>query len=298
MAQYLVSGGAGFIGSSMVRELLRRDECVRVVDNLSTGRRQNLEEVLPQIELLERDITDLEGLRPIFNGVDYVLHMAALPSVPRSIEDPVTSHRVNIDGALNVLLAARDAKVRRVVMEPDPISPYGVTKLTGEYYSRVYKRLRTRDRVSAVLQRVWTAARPDIAVLGRSFCFHLRAACGPGADDLRRRGTVAGFHLCGQRSRGNATRVQKSASFWEDPERRHGGPRDAQSGYAVLQKLAGAKVDPVCGPPRKGDIQHSLADIRQAQEVMGYKPKVLLEEGLQRTVAWYKENQERFYADR
>ena len=115
MARYLVTGGAGFIGSALVRELLRRGERVRVVDNFATGLRRNIAEVLPQIEFFEVDITDLDRLRPAFEGVDYVLHQAALRSVPRSVDNPLASNRVNVEGTLNVLVAARDARVRRVV---------------------------------------------------------------------------------------------------------------------------------------------------------------------------------------
>src|SRR5689334_5871607 len=160
MATYLVTGGGGFIGSALARALLERGDRVRVVDNFATGRRENLAEVASSIDLFEMDICDLERLRPVLQGVDYVLHEAALPSVPRSIQDPLASNRANVEGTLNVLIAARDAGVERVVyaasssaygdtptlpkvetMTSQPISPYGVTKYAGELYAQVFTRV-------------------------------------------------------------------------------------------------------------------------------------------------------------
>jgi UDP-glucose 4-epimerase len=153
MALYLITGIGGFIGSSLAHELLRRGERVRGVDNFSTGRRENLTEILPQIDFREADILDLDAMRSACGGVDYVLHQAAIPSVPKSVLDPIASNRANVDGTVNVLVAARDAKVKRVIyaasssaygdtptlpkherMTPDPISPYAVAKLASERY--------------------------------------------------------------------------------------------------------------------------------------------------------------------
>lgn len=318
MALYLVTGGAGFIGSSAVRELLRRGERVRVVDNFFTGRRQNLEEVLAQIDLREFDITDLPGLRPAFEGVDYVLHLAALPSVPRSVEDPVTSHRVNIDGTLNVLLAARDAKVRRVVfaasssaygdtprlpkqesMEPNPISPYGVTKLAGEYYARVFTRVYGLETACLRYFNVFGPRQdptsPYSGVLSVFIAALLAGRAptifgdGEQSRDFTYVDNAVAATLLACTAPGASGKVLNVAI---------GDRVTLNQVFAVLRKITGASVDPVYGPPRKGDILHSLADIREARAVLGYEPQVLLEEGLQRTVAWYKENRERFYAER
>ena len=206
MANYLVTGGAGFIGSHLAEELVRRGERVRVVDNLSTGKRQNLAH-LPSVEFVEGDLADLDVARRAVQGIDYVLHQAAIPSVPRSVQDPITSNRANIDASLNVLVAARDAGVKRVVyagsssaygntptlpkvetMPTAPLSPYALQKLVGgAVLPDVHTALRPRDGDDPLLQRLRAAAGSLVAVLRRHLALHQRAVRRPPADHLRRR---------------------------------------------------------------------------------------------------------------
>jgi len=193
MSLYLVTGGAGFIGSHLAEELTRRGERVRVADSFITGKRQNLAH-LPGIELIEGDLADLAVARSAVAGVDYVLHEAAVPSVPRSVEDPLTSNRANIDATLNVLVAARDARVKRVVYAGSS-SAYGDTPTLPKQED-----MPTRPQSPYALQKL-------VAVLRRHFGLHTGAAGQDGAHDLRRRGTDSRFHLCRQRRRRRTARL-------------------------------------------------------------------------------------------
>jgi UDP-glucose 4-epimerase len=211
MALYLVTGGAGFIGSNIVEELIKRGEKVRVLDNFSTGKRDNLSAWAGQIE---GDIRSYHLVREAVEGVDFVLHQAALPSVPRSVKDPITSNEVNVSGTLNVLTAARDAGVKRVVyassssiygdletlpktedMLPKPLSPYAVSKLV---LSCVFTALRTEDDLPEVFQRVRAAAGPQLAVRGCDSAVHPVDQSRRGACRVRGWRAIAGLHLCGQ----------------------------------------------------------------------------------------------------
>jgi nucleoside-diphosphate-sugar epimerase len=309
VATYLVTGGAGFIGSALVLELLHRGETVRVVDNFLTGHRRNLTQVMSQIEFFEVDITDLERLRPAVEGADFVLHQAALPSVPRSVKDPLTCNWINVQGTLNVLVAARDARVKRLVyaasssaygesptlpkhegMTPDPLSPYAVSKLAGEKYCKVFAEIYGLETVclryfnvfgprqdpsspySGVLSLFITALlraeRPKIFGDGeqsRDFTYvdnaveaNIRACTAPNAS-----GKVMNIGT-GERHTLNET-------------------------LELLRRITGADTKAIYAPPRSGDILHSQADIRMAQEVLGYQPKTKFEEGLRRTVEWYRQ---------
>ena len=310
MSLYLVTGAAGFIGSALVHALLERGEQVRGLDNFETGRRENLQDVFARIDFREADLLDPDAVRSACQGVDYVLHQAAIPSVPKSIADPARSNRVNIEGTLNVLIAARDARVKRVVyaasssaygdtptlpkhedMTPIPLSPYAVAKLTGEMYSRVFygvyglqtvslryfnifgPRQDPTSQYSAVLAKFITrmlrGERPTIYGDGeqsRDFNYidnavqaNLLAATAPEAD-------VAGqtFNIAtGHRFNLNET-------------------------VELLRPLTGYSGDVEYAPERPGDIKHSLADISRAQQKLKYRPLVDFEEGLRRTVEWYR----------
>ena len=230
MARYLVTGAAGFIGSSLVRSLLDRGDHVRGVDNFATGRRENLSEVLSRMDFREADILDLDAMHNACEGVDYVLHQAAIPSVPKSVVDPLGSNRANVDGTVNVLVAARDAKVKRVVyaasssaygdtptlpkyeaMTPNPISPYAVAKLASELYMISFLPLLwPRNRLPALLQYLWTATGSVVALFGRAGQVQHADAAGRAAHHFRRWRNQPRFHLHRQCSFGQPAGLHRS----------------------------------------------------------------------------------------
>src|ERR1700676_1993139 len=311
--RYLVTGGAGFIGSNTVDELVRRGHSVVVLDDFSSGKEDNLAEVRNKITFIRGSITDIEVVRKAMHEADYVLHLAARTSVPRSVKDPIETNRINIDGTLNVLVAARDAKVRRIVfaasssaygetptlpkvenMEPQPISPYGVTKYVGELYAQTFGRCYGLENVclryfnifgprqdpsspySGVLAKFCTAFLEDTqpVIFGdgeqtRDFTYvenavqaNLLACEGPSASG---RGVNIGV---GERFSLNQT-------------------------VALLNKISGKNLEVKYDSPRDGDIRDSQADISQAREFLGYDPQVGFEEGLRRTFEWYRAMQEK-----
>lgn len=308
MATYLVTGGSGFIGSHTVDELLRRGESVRVLDNLATGRRENLDHVRDRIDFYEVDIRDLEKIRPAFAGVDYVVHLAALPSVPRSVADPLTSNAVNIDGTLNVLLAARDAKVKRVAFAasssaygdnpefprvetqiPRPLSPYALTKLAGEYYCELFTRLYGLEAVALRYFNIFGPRQnpdsPYTGVLSIFISFYIR-------------GKTPIIYGDGEQSRdftyvANAVKATLLACTAPGAAGKNinvgvGEQFTLNRTIALLNQIFGKEVKPDYGPPREGDVRDSLADITLAREALGYKPDVRYEDGLRRTVEWYR----------
>jgi UDP-glucose 4-epimerase len=310
MAQYLVTGGAGFIGSALVRALLERGQRVRVVDNFLTGRRENLSEVQNQLELFETDICDLEMLHMAFRGVDYVLHEAALPSVPRSIRDPVTTNRVNVEGTLNVLLAARDAGVRRVVyaasssaygdtptlpkvetMSPRPISPYGVTKLAGELYAQVFTKVYGLETVCLRYFNVFGPRQdptsPYSGVLSKFITALLRGeppiVYGDGEQSRD-------FTYVDNVVEANLLACEKPAAAGKVINIATGSRQTLNHTLALLRKIIDADLSVTYGPPRPGDILHSLADITVARQLLGYEPTISFQDGLRRTVDWYRGN--------
>jgi len=308
MTSYLVTGGAGFIGSNLVDELLRREHRVRVLDNLSTGRPENLAAVRERIDFFNADICNLETIRPCFAGVDYVIHLAALPSVPRSVADPISANRVNIEGTLNVLLAAREAGVKRVVFaassaaygdnpilprveshEPRPLSPYALTKVAGEYYCQIFTRL---YGVEAVALRYFNIFGPRqdphsqyTGVLSKFITAYIK-------------GTTPTIFGDGEQSRDftyidNVVDATLRACIAPDAPGKVinvgvGGRFTLNQTIALLDQIFGKQVTPRYDPPRSGDVLHSQADISLARQLLGYEPKVPYEQGLRKTVEWYR----------
>ncbi len=309
--RYLVTGGAGFIGSNTVEELVRRGHSVMVLDDLSTGKEENLSSVAGRMELLRGSIADLETVRAACRGVDYVLHLAARTSVPRSVKEPLETNSVNVDGTLNVLVAARDARVRRVVfaasssaygettilpkvetMTPSPISPYGVSKFVGEAYAQVFGRVYGLQNVSLRYFNVFGPRQdpdsPYSGVLSR-FITALQNGAQP---------VVFGD---GEQSRDFTyveNVVEANLLACEAPKASGlvfnigvGGRFTLNRTLQLLEKFAGKPAQPRYDPPRDGDILHSQADISLARKLLDYNPRVGFEEGLRRTWEWYRASQ-------
>lgn len=304
MARYLITGGGGFIGSNLVEELLNRGEYVCVLDNFATGRRENLKPFLKDIQLIEGDLRSYHTVQKAVQEVDFVLHQAALPSVPRSINDPITTNQVNIDGVLNLLHACLDNRVSRFVyassssvygdnpvspkeesMVPNPKSPYAVTKLTGEYYCKVFFQLHGLETVCLRYFNVF-GPRQDpnsqySAVIPK-FVKALKAGKQP---------TIYGD---GEQSRDFTyvlNNVNANLLACESPG--IGGKVfniACQKAYtlndlvALLNDILGTDIEPKYLDDRPGDIKHSLADITRAREELLYEPKVDFREGLERLV--------------
>ena len=307
MKRYLVTGGAGFIGSNTVDELVRRGQSVVVLDDLSTGKEDNLAEAGNRIEFVRGSVTDLETVRRACLGVDYVLHLAARTSVPRSLKDPLETNRVNVDGTLNVLVAARDARVKRVVyagsssvygetptlpkresMPPMPISPYGASKLAGEIYGRVFQRIYGLEFVTLRYFNVFGPRQdPNSPYSGVLSVFNAAVI----------NGEQPTIHGDGEQSRDftfvrNVVEANLLACKASDAAglvfnvgtgKRYTLNRTLQ----LLGKISGMPAYAKYGPPREGDIRDSQADIAQARQILGYNPCVGFEEGLKHTWEWY-----------
>jgi nucleoside-diphosphate-sugar epimerase len=313
MAKFLVTGAAGFIGSSLVRALLERGDQVRGIDNFATGKRENLAEVLNRVDFRELDILDLDATRDACKGIDYVFHEAAIPSVPKSVMDPLGSNRTNVDGTVNVLVAARDAKVKRVVyaasssaygdtptlpkheaMSPNPISPYAVAKLAGEYYMTSFYRCYGLETVCLRYFNIFgprqDPSSPYSGVLAKFSTQMLRGerptifGDGETSRDFTFIDNVVSANMlaCSAPASECAGRVFNCAT---------GRRVTLNETFEVLKRLTGYVGKAAYGPERAGDVKHSLADISAAQKHLGYKTLVGFEEGLRRTVEWYKETE-------
>ena len=310
MAKYLVTGAAGFIGSSIVRALLEQGDEVRGIDNFETGNRENLADILHRIDFREADILDLDAMHEACKSVDYVFHEAAIPSVPKSVLDPLGSNRANIDGTVNVLVAARDAKVKRVVyaasssaygdtptlpkqeaMNPNPISPYAVAKLASELYMISFFRCYGLETVCLRYFNIFGPRQdptsPYSGVLAKFSQQMLRGeqptifGDGETSRDFTYIDNAVSANLlaCKAPAAECAGRVFNCAT---------GRRVTLNETFEALKGLTGYRGVIKYAPERGGDIKHSLADITLAQKHLGYKVLVNFEDGLRRTVEWYK----------
>ena len=312
MSLNLVTGGAGFIGSNIVAELVRQKKRVRVLDNFATGRRENLIPFGKDVELIEGSLTDLETVRLAVRGVDVVFHQAALPSVPRSIDQPINCNEVNIGGTLNVFVASKDEGVRRVIiassssvygntevqpkdegMSLRPLSPYAVSKLAGESYASVFSRV----------YGLQTVALRYFNVFGPRQNPHTQyAAVIPRFIKAMSRGERPVIYGDGLQSRdfsyvenvvqANLLAAEAPSVGGELMNIACGEAHSLLNLVEILNRLLGTNINPVFEPARKGEVLHSLASISRAHRLLGYKPSVLWEEGLKRTLDWMSRNRE------
>ena len=305
--RYLVTGGAGFIGSNIVDELIRRNHEVVVLDDLSAGNESNLSSIRNKIDLRIGSITDLATVQSAVKGVDYVVHLAARTSVPRSVKDPLDTNFVNVDGTLNVLVAARDAKVRRLVyaassaaygetptlpkiesMQPEPISPYGVAKYVGELYAQAFGRTYGLENASIRYFNVFGPRQdPSSQYSGVLSRFMLAIIQNEPpviyGDGEQSRDFTYIDNIVDETLRACDAKDASGKIF-------NGGTGvriTLNQVIKLLEKITGKKVHPKYDPPRTGDIRDSQADISLARKILGYQPLVQFEEGLRRTWAWY-----------
>jgi UDP-glucose 4-epimerase len=315
MARYLITGIAGFIGSTLAHTLVEQGHEVSGIDNLSTGTLENLADIRHALSFQQIDLQDVAGVRSACEGIDYVLHQGALASVPRSVKDPLSSHESNVNGTLNLLIAARDAKVRRIVyaasssaygdqptqpkqedMSPLPLSPYAVQKLTCEYYIQSFYRAYGLEGVCLRYFNIFgprqAADSPYSGVIAQ-FTFKMMAGETPTifGDGLTSRdfnfvdnAVSANLLACTAPSEVATGRVFNIGT---------GRSHTLNEVYAAIAGQLGFREQPIYGPPREGDIKHSLADITRASKELGYHPKAHFQEGLQKTVAWYLEEKEK-----
>jgi nucleoside-diphosphate-sugar epimerase len=305
--KYLVTGGAGFIGSHVVDELVKRGHRVTVLDNLSSGKEENLASVRNKIELNTGSITDLAAVQAACKGADYVIHLAARTSVPRSVEDPLDTNATNIDGTLNVLVAARDAKVKRLVyaassaaygetptlpkresMQAKPISPYGVTKYVGELYAQVFGRVYGLENASIRYFNVFGPRQDPTSqysgVLSRFMLAVIEGKSpvifgdGKQSRDFTYVANVVDETLRACEAKGASGKVFNGGT----------GKRITLNEVVKrLEKITRRRIRAEYAPPRSGDILHSQADVSRAKRILRYKPAVSFEEGLKRTWEWY-----------
>jgi nucleoside-diphosphate-sugar epimerase len=308
MASYLVTGGAGFIGSHLAEELVRRGHRVRIADSLITGHRRNFEHI-PGVDFVEGDLAEMSVATRAVAGMDYVLHQAAIPSVPRSVNDPVTSNRANIDASINILVAARDAGVKRLVyagsssaygdlptlpksedMPTHPLSPYALQKLVAEQYCQMFTKLYGFETVTIRYFNVFGPRQdPSSPYSGVISLFSTALLEG-------RQPTIYGdgeqtrdFTYVANIVDGVLRACEAPGAAGEVINVATGGRISLKKLLQVINGIVGTTIEPIYQESRSGDVKDSQADITKAKALLGYEPVVTFEEGLKRTLAWCRE---------
>jgi UDP-glucose 4-epimerase len=308
--RFLVTGGAGFIGSNIVAKLVSEGYFVRVVDNLLTGKKSNLENIIDKIEFIEADMGDELVAREAMKDIDVVLHQAALPSVPRSIDEPAETHKHCVDATFTLLLAARDAKVKRFVyassssvygdtptlpkvetMQPQPLSPYAAAKLAGEYYATVFYKVFGLETISLRYFNVFGPRQDPTSQYAAAIPAFVTAILkgeqptvfgdGLQSRDFTPVDDVVEANLLAARAKSTTGQVLNIAC---------NKAITVNETIDVINELVGKKIKPVYTDPRPGDIKHSLADINFAEKLLGYKPTVPFKQGLKKAIDWYRDN--------
>jgi len=307
MSTYLVTGGAGFIGSHLAEELVRRGHTVRVADSLITGRRSNLDHVSP-VEFREGDLAELDFAHAVVQSCDYVLHQAAIPSVPRSVKDPITSNRANVDATLNVLVAARDAGVKRLVfagsssaygntatlpksedMPSNPLSPYALQKVVGEQYLQMFTRLYGLETVSIRYFNVFGPRQDPSSPYSGVISVFATALLDNRPPKIYGDGRqTRDFTYVANVVDGVLRACDAPGASGEVINVATGGRISLNELFAEMKKIVGASVEPDYLEPRQGDVRDSQASIVKANALLGYEPTVSFEDGLKKTIEWYR----------
>ena len=310
MDKFLVTGGAGFIGSNICRKLVSQGCFVRVIDNLLTGKKANLASILDEIEFIEADMGDLRVARAAMKDIDVVLHQGALPSVPRSVDDPAATHKHCVDATFTLLLAAHDVRVKRFVyassssvygdtptlpkvetMSPSPLSPYAAAKLAGEYYCLVFYRVYGLETISLRYFNVFGPHQDPTSQYAAAIPAFVIAILKDKPPTIYGDGSQS-------RDFTYVDNIVEANLFAARAKQTKGEVINIACGQAVtvneiidmINEIVGKNVKPIYAAPRPGDVKHSLADISLAKKLIAFKPKVSFRDGLQKAIEWYRDN--------
>lgn len=313
MKKYLITGGAGFIGSNIVKKVLEQGDFVRVADDFSTGRRENVEEFLtnPNFELIEGDLTDFEVVKKAVKGMDFVFHQAAVPSVQRSVEDPLKSNNANVNGTLNMLIASRDEKIKRFIyaasssvygdnpdlpkkesFPPMPISPYALTKYAGERYCQIFWKIFGLPTICLRYFNVFGPKQNPKSQYAAVIPNFIIAALTGQKPRIYGDGTQSrDFTFIDNVVEANLLAVKAENGFGEVFNIACNEETSLNNLLLMIGGIVGEEIMAEYDTARVGDVPHSRADISKAEKVLGYKPKIKIVDGLKKTIDWYKDNE-------